>query len=125
MLSAAVHAAEILRREDGLEIRVINLPWLNAVDADWLTREVANAVVVVSLDNHYLVGGQGDRIASVLAHEAKPDRRFCRVALQSTPTGGTNAQVLGAHQMDAEAIAMNVQAVLAGKRSQRAESTGG
>jgi transketolase len=125
MLSAAVHAAEILRREGGLKVKVINLPWLNVVDGHWLMREVAKAAVVVSLDNHYLVGGQGDRIASVLADEAQTGRRFCRVALQSTPTGGTDAQVLGAHQMDAEAIVMNVRVMLAGKGSQRAESTGG
>ena len=36
MLTQAVKAAELLKEEHGLGLRVINLPWLNHVNADWL-----------------------------------------------------------------------------------------
>src|SRR5690606_35206999 len=39
LLSAAVEAAKILEKTKGIRIKVVNLPWLNRIDAEWL-REV-------------------------------------------------------------------------------------
>ena len=107
-LSSAVEAAETIRRDHGLSAKVLNLPWLNLVDADWLAEAVAGARAVVSLDNHYLVGGQGDRIAAALA-ERPGSPPLVRIGLTDVPVCGSNDEVLRAHGLDAAGI---VDAVL-------------
>jgi transketolase len=112
MLSAAVHAARSLQNEHGLAVKVINLPWLNRVDAEWLARELDGIVTVFSLDNHYLVGGQGDRIADALAGGAVAGKTLRRIALQTVPVSGLNPEVLEAHGLDDRSIAAVIYGTL-------------
>ena len=110
MLTAAIQAADRLRAE-GVGLRVINLPWLNVVDADWLRSEVCTVRKVFALDNHYLIGSQGDRIASVLSsiRGAPP---LARIALDRVPSSGTNEEILSAHGFDPASLAAFISAEL-------------
>lgn len=105
MLTGAFEAANILRRRHQLAVRVINLPWLNAVDTEWLSEAVKGCHTVVAIDNHYLVGGQGDRIASALTEMREPTPLLHRLGVAGVPACGTNAEVLQAVKLDGEAIA--------------------
>ena len=67
LLANAYHAAEKLDREQGVTARVVNLPWLNRVDSDWLRETVAGARRVVTLDTHNVDGGQGQMLAFNIA----------------------------------------------------------
>lgn len=110
MLPVAMEAAQMLAGE-GVAVKVINLPWLNAVDRHWLAREVSGARAVVSLDNHFIVGGQGDRIADALA--TIPHAPLLRrVGLSAIPPSGQNAEVLEAVRMNADSVAAAVRAAL-------------
>ncbi len=104
LLSAAVLAAQQMKKEFGKEIKVINLPWLNYVDADWLTQELEQIGNVVALDNHYLIGGQGDRIADILAHTLFSGKSLYRIGLDKTPACGMNAEVTEVHGLDQHGI---------------------
>lgn len=110
MLSVALDAVDALAAE-GIGIRLVNLPWLNTVDRDWLARAVEGTRAVISLDNHFLVGGQGDRIADALATipEAPP---LTRIGLSAVPPSGQNAEVLDAVGMDAGSIANRIRVAL-------------
>ena len=68
MVAAGWHAADLLA-EDGIEAGVVALPWLRDVDGAWLA-EVAGDAPIVTLDNHYVAGGQGDAVLAALAAEA-------------------------------------------------------
>ncbi|HWZ90367.1 MAG TPA: transketolase C-terminal domain-containing protein [Polyangiaceae bacterium] len=104
LLSEAWHAAERLA-ECGLELGVVNLPWLNVVDEAWLKRLVAGVPHVFALDNHLLVGGQGDRLASALAGAGFRDApRLHRFAVETIPACGSNADVLRHHRLDRQAM---------------------
>ncbi len=48
---------------------MVALPWLRDVDGAWLA-EVAGGAPIVTLDNHYVTGGQGDAVLAALAAEA-------------------------------------------------------
>ena len=48
LLPQAWHAAELLERRHGVHVAVINLPWLNRVDGDWLHRTVSGVPIVLS-----------------------------------------------------------------------------
>ena len=64
LLPEAWHAVHSLARSHGKQAKLVNLPWLNRIDADWLRETVGDARCVVTLDNHYISGGQGEMIAA-------------------------------------------------------------
>jgi transketolase len=101
MLANAFEAARQLEEERGASIRLVNLPWLNRVDAAWLREAIGTCRSVVTLDNHYLHGGQGEMIAAAIAElgfEASP--RVSRVGVMELPECGTNDEVLAYHRLD-------------------------
>ena len=104
LLAGAVHAAQHLNALGGPSVRVINLPWLNRIEHEWLRRAVFDCKAVIALDNHYAVGGQGDRIADALMQVGLGNIGFVRVALNELPVGGANAEVLRVHRLDADSI---------------------
>lgn len=107
MLGAAVRAAEKLAREQGLGVRVINLPWLNRVDPAWLQSALAGCERVFCLENHYVIGGQGDAVARALTQFGSGAKLTC-LGIEEIPPCGTNQQVIGMVAMDADAIAKAV-----------------
>ena len=115
MLSEAYRAAGQLRERHGLALRVINLPWLNLVDGDWLAAEIANVPRVFTLDDHYVSGGQGELIAATLAERGRvPAGGVTRLGVRSIPACGQNDEVLRAHRLDAESLAADLAEAIAG-----------
>lgn len=104
LLSAAVEAAKVASKEKGISVKVINLPWLNRIDTDWLKHAVSGCRRIVALDNHYVLGGQGDRIAMALSNAGLGHVELRCAGVQDIPPSGTNPQVLRAVELDAEAI---------------------
>jgi transketolase len=107
MVAAAWRAAELLS-DEGREAGVLALPWLRDVDGAWLA-EVAAGAAIVCLDNHYVVGGQGDAVLAALAADA-PEAAAAvhKIGVTSVPKSGGNDEVLRAHRVDAESIASRV-----------------
>ena len=68
LLECAVGAAELLKSEHGLEVSVANGSWIKPIDEAFLSRvlEVAPRLIV-SLEDHYSVGGLGGAVAEFLA----------------------------------------------------------
>lgn len=105
MLSEAFKASHILRGR-GIGLRVVNLPWLNRFDVAWLADVVSGCDVVVTLDNHYVIGGQGEMLLAAMARAGLLDgRRAKQIGVRDIPRCGRNDEVLKAHGLDAESIA--------------------
>ncbi len=105
LLPQAWHAAELLAKQ-GIDVAVVNLPWLNQVDAAWLKAAVSGRRAVITLDNHLVKGGQGQMIAAAVAGlglEKAP--RLRSLGLSDFPLCGQNDEVLRAHGLDAESLA--------------------
>ncbi len=68
--------------------------------------------VLVTVEDHYLDGGFGERV-SVLVAEAEPRIRVARLGLRDIPLCGQNAEVLKAHGLDAASISRFVADVCA------------
>jgi transketolase len=115
LLAEAYQAAALLRERHGLGLRVVNLPWLNLVDPDWLTAEVADQRHVVTLDDHYVAGGQGEMLAATLAELGPAPRGgILRLGVRQIPACGQNDEVLRAHRLDAESLARDIASAMAG-----------
>src|SRR6187551_3167717 len=101
LLSNAWHAAEELQRTTGASVGVVNLPWLNRVDPGWLRQTIGESRTVMTLDNHYLQGGQGEMIAAAIAELGlTPTVRVSRIGVTELPECGTNDEVLAHHRLD-------------------------
>ena len=84
MLSEAYRASALLRERYGLGLRVVNLPWLNLVDREWLASEVADKAQIFFLDDHYVSGGQGEMLAATLAELGLAGGRTVRGSASTT-----------------------------------------
>ncbi len=115
LLSQAYEAATRLRERRGVRLRVVNLPWLNLVDSDWLSAELGGVPHVFTLDDHYVSGGQGEMLSSRLAELGLSSQvRVRRFGVRSIPACGQNDEVLRAHRLDAESLATDFAAAMAG-----------
>jgi transketolase len=101
LLSNAFEAAEEIERTTGVSIRLVNLPWLNRLDAEWLRETIGTRRAIITLDNHYLHGGQGEMLAAAVAElSLEPAARVARVGVTELPECGTNDEVLAYHGLD-------------------------
>jgi len=115
VLSSACEAARQLHDDHGISLAVVNLPWLNRIDAAWLGALASRFPHVFAVDNHYLEGGQGERICSALLEQPPgPMPRVHRLGVRDIPVCGTNVEVLRAHGLDAASIAQAVRTALRG-----------
>jgi transketolase len=96
---------------DGLGLRLINMPWLTRFDDAWLAQAVAGCRAVLCLDNHFVWGGQGERIAARLAITGARLPVSVK-GLGEIPACGRNDEVLRYHGLDAEGILSSAKAAL-------------
>lgn len=102
LLTNAWKAADELARQ-GVSAAVIDLPWLNRIDDEWV-KTLAGFGHIVTLDNHYLEYGQGVMVGAALAR-AGVTTALSQVGLKEIPACGSNADVLAYHGLDAAGIA--------------------
>lgn len=105
--------SEALRAADANGYAVIAMPWLNVVDSAWIADVAARYPVVVTLDNHYRAGGQGQYLLAALAQHAGPKPRCLSLGLNEVPPSGRNEEVLAALALDGESIARRIKTFVA------------
>jgi transketolase len=107
LLAQAVKAARTLQA-DGVGLKVVNLPFLNSVDGAWLEATLAGCGALVTLDDHYVAGGQGEKVLAAMAA-----RRLVlpsvQLGLDAVPPSGQPAEVLARLGLDAAGIAAAVR----------------
>jgi transketolase len=112
MLSEALKAAERLSGQ-GIELRIVNLPWLNRIDTGWLREALRGVSHLFTIDNHYIDGGQGDYVLSAVARLDPPLTIAChKFGLEAVPPSGTNDEVLAAVGLDNATLAERIKAAL-------------
>jgi transketolase len=112
MLHEAMLAAELLQ-EEGVSLSVVNQPWLNTVDADWLATLVAPHRAIFVLEDHGLTGALGDFLLTALVGQGLLGNRVFRVfGIDGLPACGTPAEALAVHQLDGASLARRVTSAL-------------
>ncbi len=112
LLANAWEAAEILASQ-GVSVKLVNLPWLNRVDTEWLRETLGGIRHVITLDNHYVHGGQGDMIAAAIAGMGLlPAAQVTRIGVTELPECGTNDEVLAYHGLDVAGLVRQVSRAL-------------
>jgi transketolase len=114
LLPEAWHAANMLSAREGIELAIVNLPWLNRIGPDWLRAAVEGRRAVFTLDNHLVEGGQGRMIAAAIAElDLHRPPQVVRLGLRDFPACGQNDEVLRAHGLDSESLARSFAETLA------------
>ena len=106
LMSNAWRAADDLKTQ-GISAAVIDLPWLNRIDDEWVAQALGGYPLVVTLDNHYVTLGQGVMIAAALAR-TRSAADVISIGLTDIPACGANAEVLAHHGLDAASLARTV-----------------
>jgi transketolase len=113
LVSNACQAADDVEASTGARLAVVVLPWLNRVDEAWLRGAVGTRRAVITIDNHYVQGGQGEMIAAAIARLAlQPAPAVTRLGVTSLPECGTNDEVLQHHGLDAASLAQRFRAAV-------------
>jgi transketolase len=109
MLHETLLAAELLAAR-GVGLRVINMPWLNRVDHEWLARTVEPFDTVFVVEDHAPVGGLGDALLNALARTGNlgDSRGYVQFAVEGYPACGTPFEALRHHRLDGASLAGRV-----------------
>jgi transketolase len=105
MLHEALTAADALRAR-GVTLAVVNMPWLNRVDAGWLTETVAPFERLFVVEDHAPVGALGDLLRRELA------RPVTVYGVEGWPACGTPTEALRYHALDGASLADRIAAVV-------------
>lgn len=112
MLNEALRAAELLAGR-GITLRIVNMPWLNRVDLEWLYSEISPYAAIFVLEDHSVVGGLGDFLLSqIVANEWLQERRFKKFGLETFPVWGTAEEALRHHGLHGELLADEIATIV-------------
>lgn len=108
MLNEALKAGEALA-ENGFSVKIVNLPWLNQIDVNWLEQTVADQKTIYVMDNHMHYGGLGDYLLNItMASKALRHKRLVKFAVEQYPACGTPPETLAFHKLDGQSLATRI-----------------
>ncbi len=112
MMNEALTAAEILK-EQGVTLKVVNLPWLNEIDLGWFAETCANSKFLFALDNHSGYGGLGDLLLNALMSSPElSSRLLTKFAIDELPACGNPEEALAFHKVDGRSLAGRIADVI-------------
>jgi transketolase len=110
MLHEALLGAGILKAA-GFGLKVINMPWLNRIDLEWLKLAMGSCPRVYVLEDHFPVGGLGDTLLNGMVDAGLlQNRSFKKFAIDDYPACGTPQEVLQSHGLDGANLARRIRA---------------
>lgn len=110
MLHEALLASELLA-ERGVALKVINLPWLNRVDVQWLEETIKPYELVFVLEDHHPAGALYEHMLGLLASSRShplANRRVVQFAVEGWPACGTPQEALKHHRLDGASLAERI-----------------
>ncbi|PRD54632.1 transketolase family protein [Sphingobacterium gobiense] len=112
----AIKAGELLERL-GIDAEIINIHTIKPLDAEAILDSIKKTGCVVTAEEHNRFGGLGDSVAQLLVREFPTPQEYVAVD-DSFGESGKPAQLMEKYGLNAEAIIIAVQKVLARKELQ-------
>jgi transketolase len=111
ILCEALAAAQALEAEDGLSVRVVDIHTLKPLDAEAIVAAASACGVVVTLEEHNIVGGLGAAVAEACLEAGARVRAFRRVGLADCfpSVVGDQRYLRGQYGMNASAVTLAVR----------------
>lgn len=106
MVQEVLLAAEILKK-DSISITVIDMPTIKPIDEQLICRIAKDHSLLVSCEEHNIIGGLGSAIAEVLCEKCPV--RLVRIGMQDCfGESGTPEALLRKYELDGESIAQRI-----------------
>jgi transketolase len=104
LLNEALLASEGLK-EKNVNLKVINFPWINRINMDWLEDTIGDSDTIFVMDNHSTSGGLGDFLLnSMMSSDTLRTKRLIKYAIEEFPACGTPKEVLAYHKLDGNSL---------------------
>jgi transketolase len=110
VLSKAWEAAGMLR-EEGINARLINIHTIKPLDRELILDAAARTGKIVTVEEHYLIGGLGSAVAELLSRECPVPMKFIGVDDQYAGNGPYE-ELLGLYGLQSGQIADTVKSFL-------------
>lgn len=112
IVNIAIEAAEILKREFNISMRIINMPTIKPIDKLLILEAMKETSAIITLEEHSIYGGLGSAVAEILA-ENSCSVQFQRMGLNDFCKGsGTHNEVRNMNGLSAFSIVENVRRLL-------------
>ena len=106
IFSEAVKAVEILS-DKGINAELINMPVIKPFDAESVIKSASKTGLVVTVENHSIIGGLGSAVAECLSE--KLPTKVVRIGVNDTfGQSGTPNELLKYYKLDSESIANKI-----------------
>jgi transketolase len=106
VLSRAWEAAQLLRKK-GVDVRLINIHTIKPLDSELLVRAAGETGKVVTVEEHYLIGGLGSAVSELLSQRCPVPMKFIGVDDQYA-SNGPYEELLGLYGLQSQQIADTV-----------------
>ncbi len=109
MLSNTVQAAKLLS-EQGISTRVLSMPTVKPLDRDAVLTAAGETEVIVTIEEHSIIGGLGSAVAEVLSETSDIKCKFRRMGIKDTFSHevGNQEYLLKAHSLSVDDIVRTV-----------------
>jgi transketolase len=110
MINESLLASDILKRV-GYNLKVVNMPWLNRFDIQWLSKHIAGQKNIFVLEDHSTRGGLGEMmLRSLTEAKAMPDSFNLKIfgIEDEFPVCGTPWEVLAHHRLAGADLAKRI-----------------
>jgi len=108
MLHEALKARGFLNRQ-GFSLKVVNMPWLNQTDGEWLAELIQECRRIFVVEDHSPIGGLSDHLLRVMnAKHLLAEREFRCFGVEGFPACGTPPEALKFHGLDGESLARRI-----------------
>jgi transketolase len=110
-LGLALRAKDELKNKS-LKARILHIPTIKPIDKKSIVQCIKNAKVIITIEEHSIIGGLGSAIAEILADANFKDvKRFKRIALPDLfPEGyGSQTSMLGKYGITKENLVSSIK----------------
>jgi transketolase len=97
--------------QQGIEAGVLHVPTIKPLDADAILKRIASVPVIVTIEEHTLMGGLGSAVAELIAEASlSPAKRFKRIGIPDVfpDRYGSQASLMERYQLTAGHLAQSV-----------------
>ena len=108
-----VQAREMLKKQ-GLHCRVISMHTVKPIDTEAILKAADDTGVIVTIEEHNILGGLGGAVAEVLAEGCKSHVKFKRLGLPDVNVSkiGSQQWLLAQYGLDPEGITKSVRRLI-------------
>ncbi|HOI29227.1 MAG TPA: transketolase C-terminal domain-containing protein [Melioribacteraceae bacterium] len=111
LLHEALVASRILKGA-GFGLKVVNMPWINRIDLNWLVNVTSKTKKIFVLEDHSIYGSLGNKIMEGLVEmQAIQGKLFEKIGLDDYPECGTPVEVLQHHGLDGLSLAKTISGI--------------